>query len=80
MSLFSAIGKTILLSFSDSKKSRDTKRAHNRAFASTGKKMNAAKKQHRHIDGKATYKSEYQKEMKTVNENARSREKFIDYL
>lgn len=80
MSLLSAIGKTILLSISDAKKSHDTKRAHNQAFKNTGKKMSIAKKQHRHIDGKATYKSEYKKEMKTVNQNARSREKFIDYL
>lgn len=80
MSLFSAIKKTVLLSLSDRKKNFDTKRAHQKAFASTGKKIKYANSQHRRIDGKATYRSEYRKEMATVNNRARYREKFIDYL
>ena len=80
MKLFNALGKVFLLSLSDKKKCQDTKRAQKTAYANTGKKMRIARKQKRHINGKKTYQTEYKKEMKTVNQNARSREKFIDYL
>ena len=80
MSIFSTISKFVLFQWSDSKTKKDTKIAHQTAFANTGKKIKVAKKKKKYIDGKAVYQAEYNKQMKKVNENAKTRENLISSL
>lgn len=80
MSIFSAISKFALFQWSDSKTEKDTKIAHQTAFANTGKKIKVAKKNKKYINGKAEYQSEYKKQMRKVKRKAKTRENFINSL
>ena len=80
MSVLSAITKGILRALNDGITKGKTKKAKRNAFQNTGRRMSAAKKQHRFIDGKKAYKQELRKEMRCVEKHHAIRNQFIDDL
>ena len=73
MKIFSTLWKFLLKKLSDSQTKRDTIKAQKTAYKTVGKKMRKARMQHKRINGKAAYRSEFNKEMKKVKENEADR-------
>ena len=66
MGLLSAITKGIFRSINHSVTQSNSKKAQRTAYVNTGKKLRAARRKKRQVNGSQIYKKEYAKQMKSV--------------
>ncbi|MBQ9728889.1 MAG: hypothetical protein IJV85_04765 [Clostridia bacterium] len=80
MGLFSAVVKGLARSANDTFANHQRKKAKKIAYKNTGKKIEAASKHHKKINGSQTYKQELKKQNKIINTRHQRINNFIgDY-
>lgn len=80
MGLFKAVGLAVASRINDSITQRETRKAKQIAYESTGKKLQRAKKRGRFVDGKDAYHRELRKQMVDVNKGHQRRTDFSNNL
>lgn len=80
MGLFKAVGLAVASRINDSITQRETRKAKQVAYETTGKKLQRAKKRGRFINAKNVYQTELNKQMVNVNSAHQRRTDFSNNL
>lgn len=80
MGIFKAGSKFIARKVNDSVTNRQRDTVQEKTYRQTGKQLQQASKQGRHVNGRALYEKNLKRNTRAIEQNSKNREKFINDL